>query len=216
MKKLTLRLCLAFVALAFIAACTAEDGEPGPVGPVGGLGPAGPQGPAGATGPAGPAGPQGPQGPQGPAGGGGGGTGATVDVAHYTITSANWVTDGLYLRDTVSESLITKEVAEDGLVLIFQSSDAAVVGATWNLIPHRFLGTVGGNTNWFNVSAAYTEGEIHLGVAFELGGALSPTGFPTMLFKAIIIPPTAIIDNVDWKDYNAVTAAYGINELNIE
>jgi len=206
------QLKIAFIAALLIGftitSCTPEDGEPGPVGPVGSVGPAGPQGPAGPRGLDGQDGAQGPAGPIGPQGPAGSGGGVTTFDTTFTVLGADWITNGAAKEDTILIPAITLDVVNDGAVIMYIKRTGQ---ANWEAMPYSqpVVYNSGTAATTIHYRFSFDTGELYLNyisnafVVFTLGDND---------FKVVVIPPSALKQDLDFSNYEEVKSAYGIVE----
>ena len=182
LKKLTF--ILSVVVLVFMSSCIAEDGDTGPVGPVG------PPGPAGS-------GPQGPPGKDG---------NANVQAYISTVDTSDWTTNGKYQEAILSVPEITSKVFNEGTIQVFQKS---VSDNSWNAMPYTNTIQISQTAyaNYF-IQYSYVVGQVTVRAYLDIPAQLS---FPEPIeFKVVVIPPAALIEDVDYTDYQALEILYGI------
>jgi len=166
----------------------------------------GPQGPAGKDGDPGPIGVNGPTGPTGPTGDKGDpGTANVIYSGWITPTAGNWqkVSDINYTF-SVNEAKITQDIINNGVVLAYGRQGAA---STIYLLPL----TLTTNSSISNYNIGIGEGK----VVFSFLELLEPSGKPidNLQLRYVIIPGGVHARaELNYKDYNAVTKAFGLPE----
>lgn len=153
------------------------------------------------------------QGATGPAGKDGN---ANVQVVSFTLTASSW-TQGTGTSRSVftysrSISQITADIANNGAVLVYQSSD----GNIWRALP--FSQVYNQTANWsIECGVFVTTGALGLTLRdTDPNNPLLPTNIAASRFRCVVIAPSPIamakLSNVDIRNYDAVVAAFdGIN-----
>ena len=156
------------------------------------------------------------QGPAGPAGTNGKDGNANVQFVSFTLTSSNWQqgtgTSRQVFTYTRNISQIKSDVANNGAVLVYQSSD----GSVWRALP---FSQVYSQTNNWSFEFGVFVGAGALGLTIRDTDPNNP-GLPALAasrYRVVIIAPspitTAKLKNVDVKNYDAVVAALGVKVL---
>jgi len=195
LKRIKIALASMVVIGLTFTACSGDDGDAGPAGP------AGINGANGAAGPAGPAGPQGP---------------GIMDTT-FTIDSLDWKNpsaptgNSIFRRDTVALAMIDQSIVDEGAVFVYVSND--LVNPQWGALPQSRLIVVGGVFTSVNIQFTYDVGNLYLEHYAEAPAVLAMSD---MLAKVIVVPPAALMEDVDWENYEEVRSVYGIQEFEIK
>lgn len=186
---------VAIIAALTLVACSPEDGETGPAGPIG---PEGQIGPAGDDGRDGLDGVDGVDGKDGV---------ANIETYTFFVDSATWNgPNGSSINNSINVPQITAEIVERGTIQVFQTSDNTNPQSTsWRAVPY---------TNAvFSYSYSYNVGIIDLILTVTVNGS-APTlaAARDHTYKVVIIPPAALLEGVDYDDYQAVKMIYGLED----
>ncbi len=150
------------------------------------------------------------QGPVGPAGKDGVNGNANVQFISFTLTSRDWPQGTGTARQsftyTRTVSQITADVANNGAVLVYQSTD----GTVWRALPFSQVYSQTSNFS-FEFNVFITSGA--LGISIRDTDPNNP-GLPTIAasrYRAVIMAPSPItaakLQNIDVRNYDAVVAA---------
>ncbi|MDN5284538.1 MAG: hypothetical protein JWR38_812 [Mucilaginibacter sp.] len=169
---------------------------------------------------------QGPAGPQGPAGN------ANVKVDVFTVKTADWVYNSTYWFGTEvnaaegyvskyfdrANSLITTDLLNSGLILVYYQSSPITNTVQWQPLPFSF--TENFNSNYtFNYAYETSVGNVRLHFFFAKTGtvaapSISTFNIPTHQFKIVVVSGTLISsihqNHINVNNYNEVSRFLGI------
>ena len=193
------------------------QGEKGDKGDRGATGPAGARGATGATGPAGPRGATGATGPQGPAGprGATGATGPQGPAGTANVIYSGWMSFQQAERDTLIDGTnlkvnhlaaprLTQAIIDNGAIQVYMRFRSTVL-----TLPYTSRAGSRPNT----VSFVPRPGRIYV-TRFTHDNITPYLGFGSVQFRYVLIPGgvSASLSNLDLRDYEAVKAAFNIND----
>lgn len=186
MKKMRAALAaMTIVALTFTA-CSGDDGAQGPAGPAGTAGADGVDGADGADG------------------------NANVQGITYTIASADWANG----TATVSIPELTTDIARNGQVVVYWTTEAAATDTTtWNPLPFRFVANVGGTPQFITVQNTFSAGQVTVSARLNSNAGVN-LGSASNL-RVVLIPSTSLVEGVDVNNYEEVKMVYGIKEYEL-
>jgi hypothetical protein len=170
------------------------------------------EGPAGATGPAGPAGPTGAAGPAGPAGAAG--QNGNANVIQFSYAARTWTNTVGNIQTFVFTNLPAQSQIASAFFAYVGIPVPANNTTDWFLVPGRVkTGTTvdfGEYNTWVN---AATSGSSTYVIRRE---TLGTSGALTAPVRIVIIPANDLRNGrkapVDFSDYNAVKAYYGLKD----
>ena len=199
MKKLEIRNISLSRLLILAGLCIITFACEGPEGPAGATGPAGPQGAAGAQGPAGNKGPDGVQGVTG-----------TDNVFFSSWITNTWTKmPDNFVWDTIAAPQITDDILNKGVVLAYYRDNATV---TWAK-PYPAQIYQGGTAAWmFTLEhKAIKEKLILFHGPSRVAGSDATNIVPFSQVRYMVIPGVTPAGRLDFSDYEAVCAYFGIN-----
>lgn len=145
------------------------------------------------------AGEDGETGPAGPAGN------ANVQSNTYTIMPSDWSNGNA----TISVSGISESISNNGQVSVFFTFDSLGTDTiTWNPLPYRFVGNVGGQNQFITLQNTISTGEVTISARLNNNGGVNFNSESNA--KVVIIPSSSIVEGVDPTDYKALEAVYGL------
>lgn len=144
------------------------------------------------------------QGPAGPAGADGN---ANVISNTFTLTGTDWSAGNA----TISVPALTKEIADNGQVAVFFTFDSLSTDTiTWNPLPWRFVGNVGGTLQFITIQNTVSVGQVQLSARLNTNGGVNLGGQSNV--RVVLIPSNQRVDGVKLDDYENVIQVYGLSE----
>jgi hypothetical protein len=212
------------ILIAGLAILSTSCGKKGDIGPQGAQGKQGDKGEAGATGAAGTNGTNGSKGDKGDKGDTGN---ANVQTDLFTIQSADWATNSTYWFGTGNLSatgyttktyeranaLITADLLNTGMVMVYMQSSPTTNAAQWQPIPLSFLYSAGSGSYTYNYAFETLAGKVRLHFYFVKISAdpppLNTYAIPPHQFKIIAVTGIQLTamkaKNVDIKNFAQVS-----------
>gem|GEM_PF-1614656 len=199
MVRLKKTFSIVSMAVLFLVACSPEDGDTGPAGPVG---------PEGAIGPAGQDGTNGTNGTSGTNGNDGANGASSVVSSVFFVDSASWTNPTTVngIVNSINVPAITSNIVENGVVLLYQTTDNSIPTATnWTAVPYT--------DGIFSYLFSYAPGIVNLKITVTINGSSPTLGAASdHTYRVVVITPGAKIAGFDPHSYNEVKMVYGLED----
>lgn len=123
----------------------------------------------------------------------------------YTIPASDWSGGNA----TVTVPGLSKSIADNGQVSVFWTLDSLTTDTiTWNPLPYRFVGNVGGQNQFITIQNTVSIGEITLSARLNTNAGVN-FGSESYL-RVVMIPSASRMKGVDHNNYEEVLDVYGI------
>lgn len=146
-------------------------------------------------------------GSEGPAGVSGANGNANVIANTYTKVGTDWSGGNL----TIDVPQLSKSIADNGSVAVYFTFDSLTTDTiSWEPLPYRFVGNVGGANTFITMSYGFQIGEVSISARTTSNGGVNFNQETN--YRVVLIPSNAKMEGVNLDDYEAVKAVYGIKE----
>ena len=132
---------------------------------------------------------------------------ANVKGSTYTIMGTDW-TNG---NATITVPGLTRSIAENGQVAVYFTLDSLGTDTiTWNPLPYRFVGNVGGQAQFITIQNTVSIGKEVISARLNNNGGVN-FGAETNA-RVILIHSSSRVSGVNHDNYEEVLEVYGIKE----
>ena len=132
---------------------------------------------------------------------------SSVQSSTFTIADTMWNSGNA----VINVPGLTKDIADNGVVSVFFTFDSLGTDTiTWNPLPHRFVGNVGGTNQFITLQNTVSIGQVTITARFFDN---TPINFNTETnARVVMIPSANMLSGVNHDNYDEMVKVYGIEE----